>query len=243
MLKRDISDSKAVHLLRNLYRAGVRETDEYVKEFFNILKQNHLLENSIIMITTDHGDEFGEHQGLSHDGKMYSELIDSPFIIIDFQREKEELCNKLVSNVDIAPTVLGLARQKTPKAMRGLNLLKNNEREIVFVEGGALNSVMARTKTLKLILQRKKSADGSIDHWGLLYDLEKDPQELNDLYDNPEYSSQQKKLTAAIENWLPVADKRNIYIDENAPVIDQPNVPKRNDGHRKAMKEYCKKNI
>lgn len=123
LLKRDISDSKAVHLLRNLYRAGVRETDEYVKEFFDTLKQYNVLENSIIIISTDHGDEFNEHQGLSHDGKMYSELVDSPFIIIDYQREKKEVCHNLVSNIDISPTILYLFGLSPEKKFEGYSLL------------------------------------------------------------------------------------------------------------------------
>ncbi|MCK5172861.1 MAG: hypothetical protein KAR47_05685, partial [Planctomycetes bacterium] len=151
--------------------------------------------------------------------------------------------DKLVSNIDIAPTILALASQQKPKEMQGLDLLENNERDIVFIEGGRLNAVTARTKTSKLILQRKKSPDGSIKHTGLLYDLKKDPMELNDLYDNPKYSTKQKELSDAIEKWLPVADKRNIYLDENAPIVDQPNVPKRNDGHREDMMKYCKRKV
>lgn len=235
---------KALKKITAYYYATITHIDFHVGRMIDVLKKRGMYDNSIIIFTSDHGEHLGFHHMLLKGGHLYDSIAKVPLVIkYPGCKRSGTSTGKLVSNVDIAPTLLGLARQKTPKAMRGLNLLKNNEREIVFVEGGALNSVMARTKTLKLILQRKKSAGGSIDHWGLLYDLKKDPRELNNLYGNLEYSSQQKKLTAAIENWLPVADKRNIYIDENAPVIDQPNVPKRNDGHRNDMKEYCKKNI
>jgi len=204
LLKRDISDSKAVHLLRNLYRAGVRETDEYVKEFFNILKQNHLLENSIIMITTDHGDEFGEHQGLSHDGKMYSELIDSPFIIIDFQREKEELCNKLVSNVDIAPTILylfGLSQEEKFGGDSLLPIYKNQEKG-VFGEAISKTGNHEKPTDLPVYYYRENNIkmiyyqDG--ERWEI-YDLEKDPEEKNNLIDSyPRTDELKEKLLPLI---------------------------------------------
>ena len=81
VLKRDVSDKNTVELLKKLYLAHLREVDEATKEFFGILEKMGLLEDSVIIITADHGDEFGEHGGLSHDGKMYSELLNVPLII------------------------------------------------------------------------------------------------------------------------------------------------------------------
>ena len=63
--------------------AKVAETDEYLKELFATFEEKGLLDNSTIIITSDHGDEFSEHGGLSHDGKMYKELIEVPFLVYD----------------------------------------------------------------------------------------------------------------------------------------------------------------
>ncbi|NIO19681.1 MAG: hypothetical protein GTN76_02755, partial [Candidatus Aenigmarchaeota archaeon] len=49
-------------------------------------------------MTSDHGDEFNEHGGLSHDGKMYSELIDIPLLIYDHDRSKSDVCETLISS-------------------------------------------------------------------------------------------------------------------------------------------------
>ena len=71
LLKRDTSDKSRVELLRTLYLANVRAVDDSVKEFFKILEDLNLLKDSFVIIFSDHGDEFGEHCGLSHDGNMY----------------------------------------------------------------------------------------------------------------------------------------------------------------------------
>lgn len=207
LLKRDISDSKAVNLLRNLYRAGVRETDEYVKEFFNILKQNHVLENSIIIITTDHGDEFAEHQGLSHDGKMYSELIDSPFIIIDFQREKKELCDNLVSNVDIAPTILYLFGLSQEEKFEGDSLLPIDQYQERGVFGEAIGKTGNHEKPTDLPVYYYRENNTKIIHYQEgnrweLYDLEKDPSEKYNLIDShPKRDDLKNMLKPRINRW------------------------------------------
>ena len=46
-------------------------------------------------------------------------------------------------------------------------------------------------------------------------------------------------MTEAIEGWRRFEDLPETYIDEQAPVIDQPNVPSRDGDHRKIMAEYC----
>ena len=198
LLKRDISDSKAVHLLRNLYRAGVRETDEYVKEFFDTLKQYNVLENSIIIITTDHGDEFGEHHGLSHDGKMYSELIDSPLIIIDYQREKKEACHNLVSNIDISPTILYLFGLSPEKKFEGHSLLPVEQYPVKGAFGEAIGKHGNQEKESDKPIYSYQENDLKIiyqesDQSWEMYNLNEDPQELKNLIDISDKSKDMKK--------------------------------------------------
>ena len=123
ILKRDVSNQEIVKLLKKLYDAGVRETDDYVKDFFKILEKHGVLKDSVVIITTDHGDEFNEHGSLSHDGKMYSELISSPLLIYRYNRTHGEVYDKLVSNIDIPPTIIYLFGLEPIKSFKGHSLL------------------------------------------------------------------------------------------------------------------------
>ena len=208
LLKRDISDSKKVNLLHNLYRASVRETDEYVKEFFNILKQNQVLENSVIMITTDHGDEFSEHQGLSHDGKFYAELIDSPLLIIDFQKQKKELCHNLVSNLGIAPTILHLFGLPPEERFEGYSLLPVDQYPQRGVYGEAIGKTGNHEKPTDLPVYCYREDDVKIiyyqdgESWEI-YDLEKDPEEKSNIIDShPRKDELKEKLLPRINRWV-----------------------------------------
>ncbi|HHX77058.1 MAG TPA: sulfatase, partial [Firmicutes bacterium] len=71
VLKRDVSDPKTVELLKKLYDVHVREVDGYVKDLFETLEKEGILKDTIVILTADHGDEFNEHGGLSHDHKGY----------------------------------------------------------------------------------------------------------------------------------------------------------------------------
>jgi arylsulfatase A-like enzyme len=207
ILKRDISDHKIVKLLKRLYNAGVCETDDYVKDFFNLLEKYGVLKDSIIIIATDHGDEFAEHGGLSHDGKMYSELIGSPLLICSYNHSQGEVYNSPVSNLDIPPTILHLFGLEPLNEFKGHSLLplENYPQKGVF--GEAINKLSSHEKetdkpiyfyqedNLKIIYRE-------IDQSWEMYDLNEDPQELNNLIKvsiKTEYMK--KKLMPYINRW------------------------------------------
>ena len=121
LLKRDISDPSKVELLRRLYDVHVREVDTYFEEFLSCLENLGVLEDTVIIVTNDHGDEFGEHGGLSHDDKMYSELIDMPLII--YGTGEIGVCDTLVSNIDISPTIIHLFGLAPVEKFEGHSLL------------------------------------------------------------------------------------------------------------------------
>jgi len=186
ILKRDVSNKEKVKLLKKLYDAGVRETDDYVKDFFDILEKNDVLKNSVVIITSDHGDEFGEHESLSHDGKMYSELINSPLIIYFNDRSQGEACDNLVSNIDIPPSILHLFGLESFEKFRGHSMfpLKNYPQKGVFGEaiGKTSNHEKETDKPiyfyqendLKIIYKEENQI------WEM-YNLQEDPHELNNL--------------------------------------------------------------
>ncbi len=103
ILPRDASDPDKIELLRKLYCAHVIQVDEYAKEFFSNLETLGLLDNTIVIITTDHGDEFGDHASLSHDGNMYSELLNVPLIIYDSDLKENKRVDTVVKRSRCKP--------------------------------------------------------------------------------------------------------------------------------------------
>ncbi len=201
ILKRDVSNKETVKLLKKLYDAGVCETDNYVKEFFSILEKRNVLKDTAIIITTDHGDEFGEHNGLSHDGKMYSELISSPLLIYRYNRTQGEVCDNLVSNIDISPTILHLFGLESFEKFRGHSMLplKNYPQNGVF--GEAIGKTSSHEKETDKPIYFYQENDLKIIYrednqsWEM-YNLQEDPEEVNNII---EYSSEIERMKSRLK--------------------------------------------
>jgi len=208
LLKRDVSNEGVVKLLKKLYQAHVREVDDDIKEFFGILGKLDLLQDSVIIITNDHGDEFNEHGGLSHDAKMYSELIDMPLLIYDPSKNKGEVCDSLVSNIDISPTIVHLFGLAPVEGFEGHSLLPLEEYpqkgcfgEALYHEVGQKPDIekdvyFYREQDLKVIYR------ANLDKWEM-YDLKVDPKELNNIVNiSPEAEGLKAKLKPRVRRWL-----------------------------------------
>ena len=204
LLKRDISDKGVVELLRKLYQAHVREVDDAVREFFEILEGFNVLRDTVIIITSDHGDEFGEHGGLSHDAKMYSELIDIPLIIFEPDKKRFEVSDKLVSNIDIPPTVVNLFGLKQVESFEGHALLPLEEYPVKGCYGEALDIEVSRKAGETREVHYYREGDLKIifretDNSWELYDLGTDPGEVNNLIDgSPAAETMKGKLMPRI---------------------------------------------
>jgi len=207
ILKRDISDQKIVKILKKLYDAEVRETDDYVKEFFKILGKYNVLKDSVVIITADHGDEFNEHGSLSHDGKMYSELISTPLLIYSYNRTQGEVWDKLVSNIDISPTIIYLFGLEPLKAFKGHSLLPLRNYPQKGVYGEAIGKTSSHEKETDKPIYFYQENDLKIiyredDQSWEMYDLNRDPQELNNIIDTSAKSEDmKKKLMPQLNRW------------------------------------------
>ena len=198
ILPRDVSNPATVSLLKKLYMAHVIEVDEYIKALFEIFESQNVLQNSVIIITSDHGDEFGEHGGLSHDGKMFRELIDIPLIIkFPDTDQKVATCQQLVSNIDIAPTIVYLFGISQPEEFQGQSLLplENYKERPCFGEAIGKRGrqketdrpvFYCRADKLKIIYESESNK------WSL-YNLEDDPLERHNIIEDCSETSEMKK--------------------------------------------------
>lgn len=220
------------------YYASIEHIDQQVGRMIETLKRKGFYENALVIYTSDHGEYMGFHHMLLKGNYMYDPLVKVPLVVkYPGGKQKGIVSQALVSNVDLAPTILKQADCRPAAGMHGLDLASNLAgRDLVFAESRRGNHAMARSRTRKLILCPRKQQ-------GFFYDLEKDPLETTNRYDDPAYSEEVQAFTAAIERWRGFDDLPDMYLDEDAPAIDQPNVPSRQDDHREVMIAYCRERM
>jgi len=141
--------------LKVMYDRGIRFSDDILKNLFDALDELGFFNNCLVIITADHGEEFGDHGGLMHRSLLYEELIHVPLIITGTDVPPKKVVTQLVSCVDIMPTILGFAGIDAKIPMEGKNLLsqvqtsEDHEEAIFSQYGNCLYSI--RTPRWKLM--------------------------------------------------------------------------------------------
>jgi (E)-4-hydroxy-3-methylbut-2-enyl-diphosphate synthase len=101
------------------------------------LEQLHLFDNTVIIVTADHGEAFGEHGYVSHGWSVYQEEAWVPLLIKYPDQTTGSISDTNVSSVDLVPTVLDVVGAKTPETLHGVSLISVGENRLprpVFVE-------------------------------------------------------------------------------------------------------------
>jgi len=174
------------------YYAMIELIDEGVGRMVAALEETGQLENTIVIFMSDHGEMLGDHGIYLKGPHFYEEAVRVPLIISWPGRFKSGLrADGLVELIDIAPTLLGAAGQEAPEIMQGKTLLPilkgqcdpSSHRDHVFSEYYNAWShkhsygTMLRTATHKMIVYHGTDQ-------GELYDLENDPDEFENLWNN-----------------------------------------------------------
>jgi arylsulfatase A-like enzyme len=168
-----------------------------------------LLDNTIVIYTSDQGFYLGEH-GWFDKRFMYEESFRTPLLIRYPQEIKAgTVIDKLVQNLDFAPTILDYAGVRIPSDMQGESFRKlldgssdkwRDDVYYTYYEYPAAGGHMVKrhygvaTDRYKLI-----HFYYDIDEWEL-YDLEKDPHELKSVYNDPAYAEIQKEMHERLVN-------------------------------------------
>ncbi len=200
------------------YLGTIESVDESVGEILDYLDKNGLAENTIVVYTSDQGFYLGEH-GWFDKRFMYEESLKMP-LLVRYPKEitKGNVSEKMVMNLDFAPTFLDYAGIKTPEDLQGESLrplfeetnVDNWRNEIYYhyyeyPKGGhdVKRHYGIRTDRYKLIHYYY-----DIDEWEL-FDLENDPQEMNNIYMQAEYQELVSELKEKLN------ELRKKYKDDN----------------------------
>ncbi|MDP8236463.1 MAG: sulfatase [Candidatus Erginobacter occultus] len=190
----DFTEADRIYL-NALYDGNLRYTDTQVGLFVQALRENHLYDNTLIVISSDHGEYLGEHGLLQHDGLPWDAVTRIPLIMRLPGTIPSQLKSEMLSeNVDLLPTLAGLLGLTVPpgKDFDGENLFQTETssspgREYVYT------SDSIRSPSYKFIRDRR----GGSNH---LYHLGSDPGELKNLIDSDPATA--RSLEAALEEHL-----------------------------------------
>ena len=116
-------DDRVLRDLRDVYDAEVLSLDTELRRLFHALGSRGLLENAIVVVTSDHGEEFKEHGLLGHEKTLFGEVTRVPLLIALPGRSEGAEIAEAVSLVDLAPTLFCLIGRPVPASFEGRSLL------------------------------------------------------------------------------------------------------------------------
>lgn len=208
------------------YTETLMAVDESIQTVIQYLKANGLEKNTMVIYMGDNGFSWGEH-GLIDKRHFYEESVKVPLLVYaPGLFSGGQIVDRMVQNIDIAPTVLELAGLKKPAYMPGssfVQLLKGDTTEwrnkIFYEYFWEYDFPMTPT-----VFGVRSDKFKYIRYHGIwdqneLYDLENDPNEIYNLIDNPKYADVVRSMATDLVNWL---DRTNGMKIPLKPIIKTP---------------------
>lgn len=175
------------------YLAEVEIVDRELHHLYDVLEQLHLLDRTVLIVASDHGEAFGEHGVYHHATTLYEEMVRIP-LLIRIPGVPHRQVAEPVSLIDLAPTILDMFGLPAPGIFMGQSLLPLVAGEDVrlkrpmALDSSRLMRAMYFRDGFKVIRDRRR---GTVE----LYDLVKDPGEKNNLRDAQDQVAQERVET------------------------------------------------
>ncbi|MDQ6707949.1 MAG: sulfatase-like hydrolase/transferase [Acidobacteriota bacterium] len=198
----DLGDKKAIERMTQLYDGKIHFVDRYVGKLLDTLRSSGISGNTVVMLTSDHGELLYSHPEdyVTFDHRsLYDQVMHVPGILWGARVPRGKTVAAMAHHIDIAPTLLALAGLPAKPDAQGTNLLPVAEgktdrvHDYVFGEQDILEPLRSvRDSRFKLILNERTGRKQ-------LFDDRADPGEFaNITYRNPELA---KKLGGVLERW------------------------------------------
>jgi arylsulfatase A-like enzyme len=224
-------DPSEFEILRALYRAELAYVDERIGELRSALKTAGEWEDTLVVVTGDHGENIGDHGLMDHQYCLYETLLRVPLVVGGGAAWSGEPTYRPVSLVDLAPTLLDVAgvegdADRWRSEIQGVSFhpdANSNPTGSSFAEyitpqpsmdalerrvGNLPTSVRRYDRSLRAVHEGRwkliRGSDGSVE----LYDVEADPNETVDRSD--EEATRVETLNACLDEWLASFESANL---------------------------------
>ncbi|MDF0601108.1 sulfatase-like hydrolase/transferase [Psychromarinibacter sp. C21-152] len=210
--------------MRRAFYALCTHIDHQLRLIIGTLREEGILDDTIIVFASDHGDMLGDH-GLYGKRLLYDNSARVPLIVVD--RAGRQRCgpmggtdDRLATLHDLMPTMLDMAGIEGPATCEGLSLAGGDRRAHLYGEShlGARASRMVRDERFKLIWY---PAGNRMQ----LFDLERDPAEQEDLSGNDSFAERRRHLEAVLIDQL-YGEDLDLIVGDRLVGLPEPEMPR-----------------
>ena len=226
------TDRERLQWMYRSYYGDVTWLDEEIGATLDELERSGKADNTIVIISSDHGDQLLEH-GLFGKNVFFESSVRIPLLVSWLERIRPGAYSDLIETADVLPSVLELCGLPVPDHIQGRGfvplvagnqslykprdvlfaenimpeVITNGDEGYFFVPGQGIGGIrhpdakMARTNRWKL--------NYYVGYGGELYDLENDPGEWDNLYDDPARQGIVRELKGALLDWMISADEND----------------------------------
>ncbi len=139
-----------------LYDGEIRWTDDWIGKLMGLLQDEALLANTLVVLTSDHGEEFGEHGAMYHGNNLFDDSIRVPLIMrLPGKSRAGQRVSQQVRLIDVAPTILDIAEVEAGPDLQGTSL-------VPLLEGRDLALPPAHASLVKIPWHRKNVPSESL---------------------------------------------------------------------------------
>lgn len=215
------SEEQLLHI-RSQYDGEILYVDSHLGRFFGTLKKTGNYEDSLIIVTSDHGEFLGEKGLIDHQVGLYDPVIRVPLIVKPPRQATSQASPRDVAQtIDIVPTILDILDIQPPDGLQGTSIFASSRQPIVAqhyaddpVEGwfgGRFSDDQVA------VVEDTKKAIFAGQTWREVYDLSSDPNELDNQVDRA--PGQLESIDATLRRWFAEVDEKAVS-EEDIPTLD-----------------------
>ena len=161
--------------LRNLYDGEIRWVDSQLSRMFRAIREKRIADNTLIIFTADHGEEFLEHGECGHSQNLYQQSIHVPLILSGPGIPEGIVDSMPVGQFDILPTVLTYLQMPVPERIEGMDILSGDipdNREI------PSSGVRSDSIQVALLVGAEKVIWSPVNNYSEMFNIVNDPDEM-----------------------------------------------------------------
>ena len=218
MIRRFKHNKQQTDAARRAFYALCTHIDHQIRIIVGTLREESILDDTIIMFTSDHGDMLGNHNMWAK-RVFYENSACVPMIIMGIKGDQRvghhRASNRLTGHQDVTPTLLDLCGIEIPKTVEGLSMVAEETHEFIYGEDGE-----DRHSTRMIHDGRYKLIYYPVGNLRQLFDIDEDPNEMNDLAGNKDHKDRLEHLTDILVAQLYGSDEK--WMDSGT-LVGEPN--------------------